>query len=609
MSKDKLDKEKPKYSIFQNTMYIIRDNWKWRPSLIWVGMLHIPLKVIVPLLIALIPKIIIDVIEQGGGVQQLLVVVPLLVAGMILLYIAERITMLYTDDSGIRSRFRYQVALDVKTMEMDYEFISNTEGKNLRDKAMKMVQESGAAFFYSDMINLISSALGLISYGSILAMLHPLILVVLAFSYAITWWVNRYVNRYIQSRRDEEAKVFGGMRYMVRKALDFAGAKDIRLYGIQGWFKEVSDHLQSQENEIQISVAKKHILSAAISAVLIFLRDGIAYALLIYKVTQGEISVSDFLVYFTMIATFADWISGILTSYNYLDLESRGFCAYREYLEVESQKENQAGVPIPKKAQWPCDIELQDVSYTYPKSETPTITHVNLKIKAGERVALVGLNGAGKTTLVKLICGLFQPTEGKILINGQDAANFNRDEYFKLFSVIFQDVHLLPVSIAANITLQEEEKQDQERLAKCLQQAGFADKVSRLPAGKDTLLVKNVNEDAYELSGGETQKLLLARALYKEAPMLILDEPTAALDPIAENELYLQYRDMTQERTSIFISHRFASTRFCDRIVLLEQGQIAEEGNHEELMAKNGRYAELFQVQSQYYQEGGEENE
>lgn len=609
MSKDKLDKEKPKYSIFQNAMYIIRDNWKWRPSLIWVGILHIPLKVIVPLLIALIPKIIIDVIEQGGGVQQLLVVVPLLVAGMILLYIAERITMLYTDDSGIRSRFRYQVALDVKTMEMDYEFISNTAGKNLRDKAMKMVQESGAAFFYSDMINLISSALGLISYGSILAMLHPLILVVLAFSYAITWWVNRYVNRYIQSRRDEEAKVFGGMRYMVRKALDFAGAKDIRLYGIQGWFKEVSDHLQSQENEIQISVAKKHILSAAISAVLIFLRDGIAYALLIYKVMQGEISVSDFLVYFTMIATFADWISGILTSYNYLDLESRGFCAYREYLEVESQKENQAGIPIPEKAQWPCDIELQDVSYTYPKSETPTITHVNLKIKAGERVALVGLNGAGKTTLVKLICGLFQPTEGKILINGQDAASFNRDEYFKLFSVIFQDVHLLPVSIAANITLQEEEKQDQARLAKCLQQAGFADKVSRLPAGKDTLLVKNVNEDAYELSGGETQKLLLARALYKEAPMLILDEPTAALDPIAENELYLQYRDMTQERTSIFISHRFASTRFCDRIVLLEQGQIAEEGSHEELMTKNGRYAELFQVQSQYYQEGGEENE
>ncbi|MCI8633780.1 MAG: ABC transporter ATP-binding protein [Lachnospiraceae bacterium] len=608
MGESKSRKEKPKYSIFQNSMYIIQDNWKWRPSLLWVGVLHIPLKIIVPLLIALIPKIIIDVIEKGGGVNQLLLTVPLLVAGMILLYIAERVTQLYIDDSGMRSKFRYQVTMDVKTMELDYEFISENKGKNLREKAVKMLQDTAAPFFYSDLLMLITSVLGLVSYGSILAMLHPLILVILALSYAITWWINRYVNRYIQSRRDEEAKVFGGMRYMIKKALDLAGAKDIRLYGMQGWFQEISDQLQKKQSGIQADVAKRHIASAAISALLIFVRDGVAYALLIYKVIQGDISVSDFLVYFTMIATFADWISGILTSYNYLELESHGFCSYREYMEIEEQRE-EASAAIPGKEEWPCELELRGVSYTYPESEKPTISNVNLKIKAGERIALVGLNGAGKTTLVKLMCGLFRPTEGQVLINGRSASEFNKDEYFKLFSIIFQDVHLLPVSIATNITLQREEEQDQARLETCLQQSGFADKVSRLPNGKETLLVKNVNEDAYELSGGEMQKLLLARALYKEAPILILDEPTAALDPIAENELYLQYKDMTQDRTSVFISHRFASTRFCDRIILLEQGQIVEEGSHEELMQKNGRYAELFQVQSQYYQEGDEKNE
>ena len=269
----------------------------------------------------------------------------------------------------------------------------------------------------------------------------------------------------------------------------------------------------------------------------------------------------------------------------------------------------EAGVPLPKKVEWPCDVELRNVSFTYAGADKPTLQNVNLKIRAGERIALVGLNGAGKTTMVKLICGLLYPTEGEILINGVKSTDFNRDEYFKLFSVIFQDVHLLPLSIAANITLQQESHQDANRLQKCLEQSGLMDKIHRLPEGLNTLMVKNVNEEAVELSGGEMQKLLLARALYKEAPMLILDEPTAALDPIAENELYLQYREMTQDRTSLFISHRFASTRFCDRIVLMEQGRVLEEGTHEQLMEQDGRYAELFNVQSRYYQEGGEAHE
>ena len=609
MRKEKTKKEKPRLSVFQNLKYLLKDYWSWKPSLIWTGLLYIPLAVIVPLLIALVPKIIIDVIEAGGGVNQLLWVVPVLVAAMIVIYLAERLIKLYVDDAGTLTMFRYMVAIDVKTMEVDYEYIASTKGKTQREKAWKMFRGGGASYLYMDIVYLALNLAGLISYGGVLATLHPIILVILAVSYVITWYINKKVNAYIQSRRDEEAEVSKGLRYLIRNAMDLAGAKDIRLYGIQGWFKNVGDALIQKEDGVLKDVAKRQLGSAIVSALLVFIRDGAAYALLIYKVLQGEVSVSNFLVYFTMISTFANWISGVLENYTNLDLDNRGFGDFREFMDRESTSYEGKGAKLPAKEQWPVELELRNVSFTYAEAEAPTIQNVNLKIKAGERIALVGLNGAGKTTLVKLITGLLHPTEGEILINGVNAADFARDDYFKLFSVIFQDVHLLPISIAGNITLQTEEQYDSKRLETCLQQSGLADKIDRLPEGLNTLMVKNVNEEAVELSGGEMQKLLLARALYKEAPMLILDEPTAALDPIAENELYLQYRDMTQDRTSIFISHRFASTRFCDRIVLMEQGSILEEGTHEQLMGKGGRYAELFNVQSQYYQEGGEANE
>lgn len=603
------EKKNIKYSAMQNIMYLLKDYWGWKPSLIWTGLLYIPLAVIVPLLIALVPKVIIDVIEEGGGVDQLLWAVPVLVAAMILIYLAERIVKLYVNDAGTLTMFRYMVAIDVKTMEVDYEYIASTKGKTAREKAWKMIRGGGASYLYMDVVYLILNLAGLISYGGVLATLHPLILVILAVSYVITWYINKKVNAYIQSRREEEAEVSKGLRYLIRNAMDLAGAKDIRLYGIQGWFKNVGDALIQKEDGVLKDVAKRQLGAAVVSALLVFIRDGAAYALLIYKVVQGEISVSNFLVYFTMISTFANWISGVLENYTNLDLDNRGFCDFREFMDMKTTIHSGKGAQLPAKEQWPVDLEFRNVSFTYAEAENPTIKNVNLKIKAGERIALVGLNGAGKTTMVKLICGLLHPTEGEIFINGINAADFARDVYFKLFSVIFQDVHLLPISIAGNITLQQEEQYDKVRLQQCLEQSGLKDKIDRLPNGLNTLMVKNVNEEAVELSGGEVQKLLLARALYKEAPVLILDEPTAALDPIAENELYLQYRDMTKERTSIFISHRFASTRFCDRIVLMEQGSILEEGTHEKLMEQGGRYAELFNVQSQYYQEGGEAHE
>ena len=230
---------------------------------------------------------------------------------------------------------------------------------------------------------------------------------------------------------------------------------------------------------------------------------------------------------------------------------------------------------------------------------------MNLTIHPREKLAIVGLNGAGKTTLVKLICGLLSPSEGRVLLNGDDISDFNRNKYYELFSAVFQDFSILDVTIAEEIA-QCKDNIDYQRIKECIDYAGLSDTIDKLPKGLNTHIGREVYLDGVLLSGGQMQRLMLARALYKNGPILLLDEPTAALDPLAESEIYQKYSDMANNKTSLFISHRLASTRFCDRIILIKDGGIKEEGSHEDLLKLNGEYAKLFEVQSRYYKQGKE---
>ena len=225
-----------------------------------------------------------------------------------------------------------------------------------------------------------------------------------------------------------------------------------------------------------------------------------------------------------------------------------------------------------------------------------------------EKLAIVGLNGAGKTTLVKLLCGFYDPTEGRVLLNGQDIREFNRRQYYELFSAVFQNFSIMDTTVAEAVS-QTAVGTDMGKVDLCLEKAGLTEAISKFPEGINTHIGRQVYLDGVMLSGGQTQRLMLARALYKDGPILVLDEPTAALDPIAENDIYMKYNEMTAGKTSVFISHRLASTRFCDRILFIADGGIAEEGTHEELIAMNGAYAALFEVQSRYYREGGDSYE
>jgi len=314
------------------------------------------------------------------------------------------------------------------------------------------------------------------------------------------------------------------------------------------------------------------------------------------------LSVDRFVLFFGVIAGFSIWISGLTNNWALVHRCSLIICDFRDYLEMPGRFNRGKGIPLPAETS---EIRFNNVSFGYTPDER-IIEKLNLTIKKGEKIAIVGKNGAGKTTLVKLLCGFYMPDEGEIFLDGKNIKEYNLDEYYTLFSAVFQDINFIPDSIRNNIIASDSENYDSERLNEVVELAGLKEKFDSLPDGLSSIMGKSIYDDAIELSGGQMQKLALARALYKNGKILVLDEPTAALDPIAESVMYEQYKEMAKERTSIFISHRLASTRFCDRIILLDNGKILECGTHDELLSAGGTYAEMFNIQSQYYKNNQE---
>jgi ATP-binding cassette subfamily B protein len=609
MENDKKSK-KPLYSVWENMRFIIGNLWRWDKKLLWLGSLRIPALVLLPLSAIYLPKLIIDELTAKASPEQLIYVI----GGFSLIIILLNVLNSYTDAKirwrATSYRFKYIDMANKKTMDTDYENIENPEGLARQQKAFNNIysNDSGTETIINSLVQIIANAFGFMLYGGIISMLNPLVVILLLITTAINYLMLRYVRNYEHRNKDNWAPIDKKIYYLQTKSGEFANGKDIRLYGMVDWFKMMYEFYVNERLDWTKKVTWRHFLSNIVDGLLIFLRDGIAYAYLIYMILSGHLSVANFVLFFGAVAGFSGWLSGIINEVNGINVISLGFCDLRDYLEMPDKSNRGTGIPLPTEDEIPCNIEFKDLAFRYSGSESNVIENFNLRINKGEKLAIVGVNGAGKTTLIKLLCGLYHPSSGEILVNGNNISEYNRDEYYTLFSAVFQDIRLMPVSIAKNVALCSDDKINRERVLKCLELAGLKEKIDTFGNGIDTMLMKSMNETATDLSGGEMQKLVLARALYKNAPIIVLDEPTAALDPIAENELYLKYGDLTKGRTSIFISHRLSSTRFCDRIVFLDKGNIAELGSHAELMSINGKYTEMFEIQSHYYKEhiGGE---
>lgn len=595
-------KKRPTYTVWQNIYYITKQTWAADKLLLFSTIAHMPVTVLLPLAGAYLSKYVVMLVTENAAVSTLVCYI-LLLSGIILgLQLFLHFARTRIDWRSFGNRFRYMDLCCQKVMDMDYANYENPAGQTKMQKAFNMLynNDGGTQQVFTQLVNMIANAAGLATYSVFIFTLSPWLVFVLVGITMADYFVSKRYNSWLHQNKDNWVPVERKLEYIKRKAGDFEAAKDVRLFGMSGWFNNAFALFLSERKNWHKKSERRAFLAGLFSAVMTFLRDATAYGTLIFAVINGHMSAADFVFYFSVITQYSNWLLGFITAYNALVKISLDFCDLREFLSIPDYFNRKKGVKLPAGAP---EIVFDHVSFAYPNSEQETLKQVCFTIKKGEKVALVGLNGAGKTTLIKLLCGLYMPTSGKITVAGRSIYEYNRDEYYTLLSAVFQDICLLPVSVAKNIALCEEPHIQKQRLERALRLSGLSDKVKALPQKENTLLLKSIYEDATDFSGGEKQKLVLARALYKGGSVIILDEPTAALDPIAENEIYQKYNELTQGATSIFISHRLSSTRFCDRILYLEKGEITEEGNHDELMEKNGQYAKIFEMQSRYYKE------
>ena len=602
-------RKKPAYSTWQTTAFMIRTAWRSHKGVLFMCVFLSAVTAALSATELLIAPSILKKVENAAPIGEMVAAIALFSGALLVLTGLKSYLESNTLCGRVSVRMAIVAQISNKIARTSYPNILDTRFVECENKASETCygNMSSAEYIWTTLTAILTNVIGFLVYLSLLSDLNPFLICLAAGTAAGAYFASRPINKWGYAHREEESAYSKRMRYLHDSAKDRALAKDLRIFGLKSYLLDVFNGVLKRYRGFIARREKVYLWTNVIDLALMLLRNGVSYAYLIKLALDGRIGPSEFLLYFGAVTGFTAWVTGILEKVAELNREGLELSIVCEFLNWPEPFKFEEGAPIPAPADGKYEIRLKNVSFRYPGAESDTLSGIDLTLCPGEKLAIVGLNGAGKTTLIKLICGFLDPTRGRVLLNGQDIRRYNRRNYYELFSAVFQDFSVIEGSIALNVA-QKTRDIDVARVWECLDKAGLAEKVRALPGGLETNIGRQVYEDGVELSGGEMQRLMMARALYKGGAILALDEPTAALDPIAENDVYLKYNAMASGRTALFISHRLASTRFCDRILYLSGGAIAEEGDHAALMEKNGGYAKLFEVQSQYYREGGDIN-
>ncbi len=631
---------KPKYHMASNILFMIREACHTCKSVLLFVILLTLAGVGINLLELYVTPTVLRTLEQAGSLTDLLWVIAAFAGGLLLLDAARRYLEANVSIGRITVRLQLVLKLHDKMCQTSYPHMEDPCFLDRMNQSMDVCfnNVSPAEKIWEDLTVLFINVISLVLWLTVLSSLHPAIVALTLLLSLADYAVATRLGRWGYLHRDKEARYVHQMDYATRLAKDYRLAKDLRIFGMGSWIQDMYQGAMQLYQDYHGKVQRSYLLADIFGILLSFLRNGIAYLYLIFLVTEpgSGLDGAGFVLYFTALGGFTGQVAQILSQLTLLHRKSLSLSLFREFLDSEEPFAFEDGLPLSSSPGKSCELTLEHVSFRYPGAQEDTLHDISLTIRPGEKLAVVGCNGAGKTTLIKLLCGFYDPTQGKVLLNGEDIRPCNRRDYYQHFSLVSQNFSAMAASIAENVAqaVMPEPVQepgpagntsygkhakgatpfpglpsgspplDLEKVRHCIRLAGLAEKVESLPEGYHTTLNKQVFDDAAELSGGQLQRLMLARALYQDRPIMVLDEPTAALDPLAEHDIYQKYNELTAGRTSIFISHRLASTRFCDRIILLEDGHITETGTHEELLALGGHYAALFQVQGRYYNAG-----
>ena len=599
-------KEK-KNNIFQNTFIVYKAMFKRYPTAIPLVLIYIVISVTLPFINTLIPAMAIKGITSGN-VKTFLIYIAITVCffcifSAVKVFCEAKMQMKHT-----YTRISvFMLDFIKKAINTDYLNIEPQPKQKIMGKGAQGVSGNyeGAEMVSTTSLRLLIVVLGVFSYGTVIFILDWKVLAVTFAMFVADILIRNHAVKFGDSHRESFSEPWRKMNYYERNSMNVSAGKDIRIFGLNKLFDYHFSSLINTYKKFRMKYQLKWYYPTISDTAFNFVRDWIAYVLLIHKVLSGQIDAAEFTIYVGLIANLSQYVYDVSMHFADLRDASHQFNDYHAFMKQKDVFEHGDANPstgsVTTGAQSAPSIEFHNVSFTYEGSDKPVLQNVSFKISADEKIALVGNNGAGKTTIVKLLCGLYSPTSGEILIDGKSINEIGVEKYQDMISVLFQDTSPIALSIAENVCGCEPQNVDRIKLHDCLEKAGLLDKVNTLGKKEETYITQTLDENGVVLSGGETQKLLLAKAMYKDGPMLILDEPTSALDPIAESRIYEEYNQLADKKTAVFISHRLASTKFCDRILFLDGGKIVEEGSHDQLMNKGGKYREIFDIQSHYY--------
>ena len=400
---------------------------------------------------------------------------------------------------------------------------------------------------------------------------------------------------YNASLRGAWAETDRKKNYLFQTMFDYSFGKETRLFSLYDMLTNKFNKQRDRKKELKLQSENRALLLLCLDLLMIFVREAALYITLILFFLNGSVAIDEFIMYIGLAASFSVIAKGVISDLSSLVEIDTHLADYREFTQDTSAKT--LGDELSKQDHY--SIEFKNVDFAYPGQEAAVLHNVSFRIEDGSHTSLVGLNGAGKSTIIKLLCRLYEPDAGEILLNGVNINEYNKQSYYKHIAPVFQDSKLYAFSLMENIALDEEA--DENMLWETLRELGMADKVSNLQNALDTQVMKNLYDDGVEFSGGEKQRLCLARAMYKEGGIIVLDEPTSPLDALAEKKIYEGFGKIVKGKTTLFVSHRLSSNRLCDNIIFLENGRVTAQGNHEKLMLEFKPYSDMYNMQARYY--------